>query len=72
MTNYEWDSHKAKWCERCKHNTRRGGGCPAFAIMERMPDDVATNILFMLGKCSQYEVKPKRPKKQKAADSASR
>ena len=26
MTNYEWDAHKAKWCERCKHNTRRGGG----------------------------------------------
>lgn len=26
MTNYEWDSHKAKWCERCKHNTRRGEG----------------------------------------------
>lgn len=39
------------------------GGCPAFAIMERMPDDVATNILFRLGKCSQYEKKPERPKK---------
>lgn len=50
----------------------RGGGCPAFAIMERMPDDVATNILFRRGKCSQYEVKPKRPKKQKAADVAGR
>lgn len=46
------------------------GGCPAFAIMERMPDDIATNILFRLGKCSQYEVKPKRPKKQKAAAGA--
>lgn len=68
MTSYEWDSHKAKWCERCKHNTRRGGGgCPAFAIMERMPGDVATNILFRLGKCSQYEKKPERPKRAKQA-----
>ncbi len=67
MTSYEWDSHKAKWCERCKHNNRRGEGCPALAIMERIPDDAAVNRLFRLGKCSQYEKKPERPKRAKQA-----
>lgn len=67
MTSYEWDSHKAKWCDRCKYKSERGGGCPAFALMERIPDDAMVNRLFRLGKCSQYEKKPERPKRAKQA-----
>lgn len=65
MTNQEFSKHKDQWCERCRFNTRRGGGCPILGIMIANPNDVVAMRLFRTGKCIQWEQKPERQKRGK-------
>lgn len=62
MTPYEFDKHKGEWCERCKFNTRRNGGCPILSYMLKDPGDIVAMRLFRTGRCIQWEKKPERGK----------
>lgn len=60
-------THEGQWCARCRHDGRGSKACPVRAIMRKNPDDYACMHLFRTGKCSEFEQKPKRPKKAKEA-----
>jgi len=65
MNPRAWDSHKTKWCARCRHDRPRKP-CPALAILDKDPEDPVCNKLFRDGRCTQFGERPaKEPRRQR-------
>ena len=65
MNARAWERHKADWCEFCRHDTKRRP-CPLVQILDADSEDpVASRPFARLGRCSQFEVPPKRERKAK-------
>lgn len=58
MSPHEWADHKDQLCARCRHNTRRGGGCQIMWWIDRDLADVPASRVFHGGLCSQWEGRP--------------
>lgn len=70
MTSSEWQRHKETHCAVCRWNSKRNP-CPAIKWMDLDPNDEPCTRFIRGERCTQWEPRPKRPRKAKKGRSGS-